>query len=469
MPPRLLSLRRFASAAAGLARRHWPFLALLAAGAVLRALAMVAYRPALLGASDVNFYLAGSEELFPSRRRPLGYAVFLRVLPLENELAVVPFVQHLIGLGIAALLYVLLIRLGVGRVPATLGAAPVLLDLYQVNLEHWVLSDTLFELLVAGAAVALLWRRPPGLVAAAGAGVLLAAAALTRSAGTLLVVPVALAAFFAWEHRRLARVAVLALAFALPVAGYATWFHSFHNRFAITSYGERYLYARVAPFVDCSRFYVPPREWTLCPTQPIGQRPGSQHFMWSKRSPAFRLPHPRRPVLGSFARRVIWHQPLDYIKTVAPDLVRGFAWERSQRPREPPIARWRFPRRYVPYRRNTDRILRAHGDVRGQVDPELASVLIALQRYVYVPGPVLAACLVLALAAVLGLGRARQSGLRAAAFVFALLAVALVVTSVATAAFSWRYWFPTLALLPPAGALGWTAVTGRRAGTGPPG
>ena len=72
-------------------------------------------------------------------------------------------VQHLLGLGMAVALYVLLLRRGSPRWLAALATAPVLLDAYQLQMEQTVMPDVLFEApLVAGLA-ALLWRPRPRL------------------------------------------------------------------------------------------------------------------------------------------------------------------------------------------------------------------------------------------------------------------------------------------------------------------
>ncbi len=72
--------------------------------------------------------------------RPVGYPAFLKLLPTDWELAVVPAVQHLFGLAIAVLLYALLVRLGVPKTWSALATAPVLLDGYQLNIEQYILS-----------------------------------------------------------------------------------------------------------------------------------------------------------------------------------------------------------------------------------------------------------------------------------------------------------------------------------------
>jgi hypothetical protein len=74
----------------------------------------------------------------------------------------------------------------------------------------------------------------------------------------------------------------------------------------------------------------------------------------------------------------------------------------------------------------------------------------------------LAACAVAALLAAAGVGRARRSGLRVAAWTFAAICLAVLVIAAMGSGFSWRYQLPQLVLLPPAGALGLTALLRRR-------
>jgi len=444
-------------------RRHWLLLSLLSAGAALRAVAFFAYVPALIY-YDSTRYLENVEQLQPSAVRPLGYPLFLAILPIDDELAVVPFVQHLFGLLIAIVLYMLLTRLGVRLWLAAVATAPVLLDAYQLNIEQYILSEALFDLLLVTAAALLLWRRQPGLLAAGGAGLALAAASVTRASALLVIVPALLTVLFL--RARPSRVLALLGCFALPLAAYAVWFHSVHGTYAITSYGGRFLYARVAPFADCTKFSVPRHERVLCPKQPVGRRPTIEQFMWSNRlSPVYRLELPagktREQVAGRFAKRVIRHQPLAYAKRVAGDFAHSFAPTKRRRAKDLPVARWQFQLAYPIYRRETNAVIRAHGDKRAQVRPRLARFLRTYQRYAFVPGPLLGAALLVALVAALGLGRARRSGLRSAAFLFAALAVTVVLPTVAANQFTWRYQLPYLVLLGAAGALGLTALTAR--------
>jgi hypothetical protein len=113
------------------------------------------------------------------------------------------------------------------------------------------------------------------------------------------------------------------------------------------------------------------------------------------------------------------------------------------------------------YREEVTEALRAHGDVRGRVDRDLASLLRRYQRIGYTPGPVLAIGLVLAALAALGAGRARRSGLQVACGLFVAMALAAYVPSVAVNQFTWRYQLPLVVLLVPALALAITALRGR--------
>ena len=162
----------------GLWPGHRLFAALLAAAAALRIVVQLAYRPALFFYGDSFAYLANASHLQPESIRPAGYPAFLRVVLWVHDLAVVPAVQHLLGLRPATLVYALVRRLGIGPVGACIAAAPVLFDAYQLDIEQHILSEALFTVLVVAALAVLLWRSRPSFAACAGAGVLLAAAGL---------------------------------------------------------------------------------------------------------------------------------------------------------------------------------------------------------------------------------------------------------------------------------------------------
>ncbi|MDX6335185.1 MAG: hypothetical protein QOG05_2525, partial [Streptosporangiaceae bacterium] len=144
-------------AAAATVRRHWLFSALLVAGLVLRGLSVAAYQPALLYIDSLK-YLFGA---WPGND-PLGYNVILKVLLAGGNLDTVTVVQHLVGLAMALVLYLLLLRRGTPRWLAARAAAPVLLDAYQVQIEQTIMPDVWFEALILAGLALLLWRPDPG-------------------------------------------------------------------------------------------------------------------------------------------------------------------------------------------------------------------------------------------------------------------------------------------------------------------
>ena len=452
------------------ARAHWLLLLLLGAGLALRIVVSVAYDPALLRPDSVAYLREASESPHPWGFHPLGYPLFLRLLPFEWTIAVVPVAQHLLGLALAVLLYVVLLRLGVRRWLAALGVAPILLDAYQLNIEQYVLTETLFHALLVGACAVLLWRRPLSVRAAAFAGLLIAAAALTRTIGVVAILPALVAAPFLAgglpSRARLLRSVAMVAVFAAPLLGYAAWFAAVEGTFTLTTHGGRFLYGRVAPFADCTRFAVPESERALCPTEPPGERPSANSMLWGTSSPVERLEVPEGErlfaVVGDFAKRVIRNQPLDYLEAAGSDFVRVFGPVRTHQRDDVPLARWKFQRAYRDPG-DPDWSEQRASDLRKvyeskRAEPALARFLASYQRFGYAWGPLLAAALLLVIAAVAGVGRAAGSGLRAAIFLLAGTGVVLALGSTAVTIFSWRYQLPLVVLLPPAGALAITAL-----------
>lgn len=444
------------------------FAALLLAAVGLRTVTLLAYQPALFGPDSAGYIVPAERWVLPSGH-PLGYPLFLRTLfAVWDDYTIVPAAQHLLGLGIAAILYLTLLRLGVRGWLAALAAAPVLLDAYQLNIEQYVFSDTLFEFLIVAGCAALLWNRPVTPPIAALAGGLFAAAALTRPVGLALLVAI-LVAIFVLRLRR-AQAATLLGAFLIPVVVYAAAFKVASGDFGLTNTTGRYLYGRVITWVDCSKFAVPPHERPLCPGE-HEQLEWVNDYLWTKRSPLYsvELPPGQAPddVAGDFARRAILGQPLTYVREVAADVLLTFSPTRHEQRGEFRTSQWQFqtelPIRGHRHRWTVDPPKAAdHSSVKGRVDKGSAEFLRSYQRIVFAPGPVLAACALIALAAVAGLGRARDSGLRGATLIFLTVGAILTVASVAATMFAWRYQLPQLVLFPPAAALGITALTGSR-------
>src|SRR5258708_3829595 len=98
---------------------------------------------------------------------PVGYKGPLRAILLVGNFDAVAAVQHLLGLAMAVVLYLLLLRRGVPRWLAALATAPVLLDAYQVQIEQTIMPDTWFEALIVARLAILLWPPATGRPAAA--------------------------------------------------------------------------------------------------------------------------------------------------------------------------------------------------------------------------------------------------------------------------------------------------------------
>ena len=447
-------------------RHHSWFLLVLTAGLALRVLAGTAYRPALLYIDSVK-YLEGSVATAPQ-----GYQALLRLLEPVGGLALVAAVQHAFGLAMGVALYALLLRRGAPRWVATVAAAPVLLDAYQLQLEQTIMPDVLFETMITAGLVVLLWR-PGRRAVAGGAGALVLGAAVTvREIGAVLIVPVVVFAALTgrgWRQKA-GRAALAAGCFLLPVLVYLTGTFAVTGHFGMAGNGPSPQYGRAAAAADCATLKVPADERALCPsraqTLALGGIDGLLH---NPRSPGHTVPVPpglsRDEFLDRFALATFRQQPLRVAASAARDSVRLFAPVRSDDPQVTAIARWQFQDFYPTYPRRYSmafftRLAHAHGSGGDLVAVEpFASWLRAYQLDGgYTPGPLYAVFLVTGVAGALR----RRTELRVPCLLVTLAAVVLLLSSDAFE-FSWRYQLPAVVLLPLAGALGVTVlVSGRR-------
>jgi hypothetical protein len=453
-------------------RRHSWFVLVLTAGLVLRVLAETAYRPALLYIDSVK-YLEGSVATAPQ-----GYQALLRLLDPVGGLALVAAVQHVFGLAMAVALYALLLRRGAPRWAATLAAAPVLLDAYQLQLEQTIMPDVLFETMITAGLVVLLWRGrlgPGGTwpIAVYGSGALVLGAAVTvREIGVVLIVPVVVFAALTgpgWR-RRMKRAGLAAGCFMLPVLGYLAGTFAVTGHFGMAGNGPSPQYGRAAAAADCATLKVPAAQRALCPspaqTLALGGVDGLLH---NPRSPGHTAPVPpgltRDEFLDRFALATFRQQPLRVAASVARDSVRLFAPVRNGDPQVTPIARWQFQDVYPTYPQRYSmafftRLAHAHGSGGDLVAVQPAASFLRTYQLGggYTPGPLYA---VFGIAGVAGALR-RRTGLRVPCLLVTLAAVVLLVSSDAFE-FSWRYQLPAVVLLPLAGTLGLTAlIRGRR-------
>jgi len=116
------------------------------------------------------------------------------------------------------------------------GDRPLMLDAYQLQIEHNLLSETLFEALILAGVVVLLWNRRPSLRALASR--LPARRRGQRPRGRTPAGRAGGALRRAGESggwRRVGRAAVLTTAFALPVLGYGAYFSAVAGKIGLTT------------------------------------------------------------------------------------------------------------------------------------------------------------------------------------------------------------------------------------------
>jgi len=446
-------------------RRHWLAAALLAAGLVLRVLAQFAYRPVL-------FYIDTTRYLYNDApgMDPVGYKGPLRAILAVANFNAVAAVQHLLGLAMAAGIYVLLLRRGCPRWLAALAMAPLLLDAYQIQIEQTVMPDTWFEALILTGLAILLWRPAPGWRAVLAGGLVLGTSATFAQVGEALLLPAVLYLLVlggGWR-RALRRAAALGAAFVLPILTYSTVNYLAAGDFFLSHAGVTSAYGRMAAAADCATLRLPPAERNMCPTR--AQQALGPDFL------EFGLLSPIRPYYDGLARdhtdglitdfnhRVLTQQPLRVLRAYLRDVVRPFALTRDGSPGVTAISRWQFQAAY-PYfpphasRHVVDASADRFGGGRPAVWAPVAGFLRGYQLHGgYTPGPLFALCALAGLAGSASLLVRRRAGPAARG---AALACLLLFTSAASLLlvsdvfeFSWRYLLPALVTLVPAGALG---------------
>jgi hypothetical protein len=439
-------------------------------GIAVRVVVQVAFSPAFVY-GDGPRYLDFLRTLEPYADRPDGYGLLL-LYPLSKLTSKVILAaalsQHIIGLATATLLYLTLRRWGIGRWPATLAALPVLFDTMQLVLEQSLLSDTFFGLLLMVVIALLGWQRRPTPAFALAAGLVLGTAVTVRVVGEPIIVTGA--AFCLLVGRgwagRLAPTLALLLGFAVPVSGYAAWYHQSHGVYALSEYSGEALYLRTTTFVDCSRIAVPEYQRVLCPSQPLGQRLDPTYYGFHDPLTLPRLKPPAGTTtyeaMGQFAKAAIRAQPGDYARVVLRDFLLNFDVRRADRFEYDTAYKWEFSG-YV-YNVETNRVqtsYREHGGQQLHIRQPYANALAVYQLFGYLPGPLLLGCLVLCLLGGLGIGRARTSAMRPMCLLLATSGAVLLLVPDATAEFVWRYQLPALLLLPAGAALAYTALRGQ--------
>ena len=222
---------------------------LLLAGLVLRLLAQLAYRPALLYIDSLKYLYnawAGTD--------PLGYRGVLKAILLVGNVQTVAGVQHVVGLAMGVAIYAVLLRRGAPRWLAALAAAPVLLDAYELQIEQTIMPDVWFEALIVAGLVLLLWQRRPRAWAIALAGIVLGLSATVAQIGEILVVPAVVYVVVAaggWR-RAIGSAVLMGVAFALPIVSYMSISDAISGHFWLSRSGTSIIYGRVAEAADCA-------------------------------------------------------------------------------------------------------------------------------------------------------------------------------------------------------------------------
>jgi hypothetical protein len=438
----------------------------LSLATAVRVAIAVTFAPAFV-MSDAPMYLATVDHLAPSPFRPVGYAFFLRGLStVSRSLVVVTSVQLVLGLLTAVLAYTLLRRWGVSTRVATLATLPLLFDALELLLEHAVLSEALFGLLLISAVAALAWWPAPRLWATGVAGILLGLATVVRVVGEPTVLAAALFLVMATATWRLRALHVLAVcvAFALPVVAYQAWYHQENGPWALSQNSGRSFYMRTTTFVDCSKLDLPSYETVLCPKDPLSNRQDPTWYGWHSRDTVPRLDPPPGvtpdDAMKDFAIRAIKAQPLDYLRVTARDFVLPFkAWSRIDYYESSTSVKWTFAQ-YVDYAPTplwTEPAFAQHGGMMPVSRQPLADAFATYGRRVFVPGPLLALVLAVAVAGLL-VRRREAPSLRPLVLLLLVLPLGLSLAADASVEFVWRYQLTLFTLLPLSAALGWTRL-----------
>jgi hypothetical protein len=329
----------------------FPFIVALAAGAGLRLLAMLGYPGALWFAGDSYVYLGAALRLQPNLSKTTGYSVFLHILEPFHSLTLVAGLQHLMGLAVAVMIYILARRSGVSQRWSTAATLPVLLDGFVIEDEHMVMAEALFTFLVMLSMLLILWSPAPSRrvswPVALLAGLLAGYAVDVRSEGlpVLLMFPVALLirglrVNGAWRWRTWRAwlaAAVMAVGCVAPVAGYASWFGSWWGSYTLSRAEGFYLWGRVSSFAECSVVKPPASELAICPSGTPSSRTPPGDYIWH--APQVRHMAGGGPVtaandalLRDFAIRAVEAQPLGYLRAVLGGLALSVEWPRHPYP-----------------------------------------------------------------------------------------------------------------------------------------
>jgi hypothetical protein len=446
------SAGRVAYVAFAAVRRHSFLLLVLAAAVVMRLLMLRAY-PYAFFFPDSRPYVAGAYDNIPYDIRPFGYSVLLKPF-VPGPLQHVAVAQHILGLCLIVAGYAFLVHRRVWPWLAALAMVPIALDARQLTLEHYVLAETTYVALTVFALIVLGWREKIGVFAAGIAGLLLGFAAITRTVGLPVVALVVL--YLLVRRVGWARLLVFLLPVGLILGGYLVWYHQTYKVYAFGQFQGRFLYGRVMPIADCDKLELTPLQRSLCmPNAPLRWKQRPDQYIWNPSSPVNRL-YPSTindEFIGEFAKEVIKQQPGDYFGMVLTEigwhlLPSAPLWPYNRCPQE----KWLPPAMpgescNAAYYLDTFSPLSVPEPTIKVPNPR-GEQLRAYGERMTTPGTVYAVGIVLALLA--AVFRPRRFSWRGAAdaLLFVGTGFGLIVVSVATSMFDYRYANPAVLLIP---------------------
>ncbi|MGH2774319.1 MAG: hypothetical protein ACRDJT_02645, partial [Actinomycetota bacterium] len=322
-------------------RGNWAFLLVLTLGTVLRIVTMVGYQPILMLQRDTYIYLSLALRMDVTGWRPSLYPMLIKPLAELGNLQLLSLVQHLAGLAVAVMFYLLMRRLGLSAFVAALGVVPLLLDGYVINVEHYLLTEAFFNLFVAGALMLIAYPRRSSVVGVGASGFMIGLSTLLRFVGAVTLVPALL--YLLLRRLGAARTLALIVGFAIPLGAYGLYFSTqTGGSFGVTDRNGLFLYGRVVEFADCDEVEVADELQEYCPAGPIESTTKGVFTSGLELGKVQEDPQGNAKLLR-FARQMILAQPDAYAGAVASDFARFFELKAPEE-QEPNVKRWRFVR-----------------------------------------------------------------------------------------------------------------------------
>jgi hypothetical protein len=436
------------------------FALFLAAGAVVRLVAVLGYPGALWFQGDTYVYIGAALRLQPNLSKTTGYSLYLKALEPFHSFTLVTITQHLMGLAMAWMLYALLRRARVRSWIAALATVPILFNGFEIQLEHMLMADTLFEFLMFTAATVLLWHRRPSWIRVLIGGLITGYAVTIWSGG--LLIPVIFVLFVLWRRMGWRPLAAIVVGCAIPIVSYATWFHAVWGNFAMTNSEGFYLYGRTSSFSNCAKFTPPAGLSYLCITTPLDKRtpPGALvwHLKQTHEVPGGPVSITGNKALRSFAIAAIEGQPVSYAHAIVKGVVLSVDWKRYDYPSYGTVYDYYFHTKaiWVPPDHTWIKGGTATQDIRayghqglGRVVKPFDQLMSGYQRIFYLYGPLFGLILVIGLGSLVRVyrqgGRFRVGRWRDGPSKMPwVCAVVLLVFPIMVADFDYRYVLPVV-------------------------